>query len=186
MALTGIILAGGKSSRMGQDKALIDYQGKKLIEYAIDLLRPLCSHMLISANQSGYDQFGLTVVNDVYPDCGPIGGLHAALSGSKTDWNIVVSCDTPNLNSLLFQFLLAKKEDAQAIIPKHDKGVEPMAALYNKELIGFLEEKIKHGDLKLQKVIREIPVRFVDVSSVLQKFPDLFLNLNRPEDLNQK
>ena len=91
MAFTGIVLAGGKSSRMGQDKALLDYQGKRLIDYAIELLTPVCSEILISTNQPGYENLGFQLIVDQYPDCGYIGGLHAALANAANNWDVVIS-----------------------------------------------------------------------------------------------
>ena len=179
----GIILAGGKSSRMGQDKALLDFQGKRLIDYAIDLLSPICSGLLISVNQPGYEQFGFEIVADHFKGCGPIGGLHAALRASKYDWNLVVSCDTPFLSQKLFDLLLQSKDGCQAVIPKHENGVEPLVALYHKNLGGFLEQKILQGDFKLQKLIREQKVNFLDVSDLLNDHPNLFNNLNSPADM---
>ncbi|HKJ42647.1 MAG TPA: molybdenum cofactor guanylyltransferase [Sunxiuqinia sp.] len=182
-SLTGIILAGGKSSRMGQDKALLNFQGKRLIEYAIDQLKPLCSELLISVNQPGYEQIGLELIPDQYKNCGPVGGLHAALSASKTNWNLVVSCDTPFLNQQLFKLLLENREGVQAVIPKRDKGLEPLAALYHRNMSVFFEQKLKAGDYKLHRILKEADVKFLDVLELIAQFPKLFLNLNSPGDL---
>lgn len=181
--ISGIILAGGKSSRMGQDKGLLRFQGKRLIEYTIDLLRPLCSQLLISTNQTGYEQFGFELVADQYPDCGPVGGLHAALNASENDWNIVLSCDTPFLNQELLKLLLKNNDGYLAVIPKHRKGMEPLAALYHRNLAGFFEQQILRGNFKLQKIIHGQNVNVFDVSILLQKHPNLFHNLNLPDDL---
>lgn len=181
----GIILAGGKSSRMEQDKALINFHGKPLIGYVIDLLRPLCQHLLISVNQPGYEQFGIELVADQYPGCGPVSGLHAALNASVNDWNLVVSCDAPFLKQELFHLLLEQREGFLAVIPEHDHVQEPLAALYHRSLCGFFEQKILQGDFKLQEILKEQKVNFPDVSGVLEKYPGLFVNLNSPADLVQ-
>ncbi len=179
----GIILAGGKSSRMGADKGLIEFQGKLLVEYAIDLLKPLCAEIIISTNQSGYGQFGLKTVADVYQDCGPLGGLQASLSETKFDWNIVVSCDTPFLQPELFTELLLMKEEFDAVIPKHVDGIEPLAGIYRKSLAEMLEQKLQAGDFKMQKMLYEINTGFYDATGLIRKYPRLFHNLNRPEEL---
>ena len=168
---------------MGHDKAMLTFEGKKLIEHAIDLLAPLCSQLLISANQPGYKNFGIELVADQYPDCGPAGGLHAALKVAKTDWNIVVSCDMPLLSKELFELLLKNKDGYKAVIPKHQNALEPMAALYHRSLADFFEQKILQGNFKLQKIIREQKVNFPDVSGLLQNHPNLFFNINSPDDL---
>jgi molybdopterin-guanine dinucleotide biosynthesis protein A len=79
MELSGIILAGGKSSRMGQDKGLMLFRGKQMVQYSIELLNLFTSQILISSNNQEYNQFGFPVVSDIYKECGPIGGLHAAV-----------------------------------------------------------------------------------------------------------
>lgn len=184
MALTGIILAGGKSSRMGQDKALFGYQGKRMIDYTLELLKPICSEILISTNQSGYEQFGVKLIADRYKNCGPLGGLHATLSKSSHGWNIVVSCDTPFLNHHLFNRLLNHRDQVKAVIPTHKAGVEPMAGLYHRSLANFFEAKINAKEFKLQKILKEVPVCFLNVDDLLEKKPDLFYNFNSPSDVN--
>ena len=183
MAFTGIILAGGKSSRMGQDKGLLEFQGKRLVEYSIELLKPLCSELLISVNQAGYKQFGIERIADQYKNCGPVGGLHAALNASSNEWNLVISCDTPFLNRELFDLLLKNQQDQMAVIPSHSTGIEPLAALYHRNMALFFEQKIKEQDLKLHCILKNEKVKMVDVSGLLVKYPKLFSNLNSPEDL---
>ena len=183
MRLTGIVLAGGKSSRMGVDKGLISFKGKKMVEYSIDLLRPFCDEIIISSNQMGYELFGFPVIMDNYNGCGPVGGLEATLKHSKTEWNVVLGCDTPFLKSQLIELLIEKAEDFDCIIPSHDKGIEPLVAVYNKRLSVFFEEKIKHREYKLQKMISEINASFFNVEFLLTKYPKLFCNLNSKEDM---
>ncbi|MGQ8337598.1 molybdenum cofactor guanylyltransferase [Sunxiuqinia sp. A32] len=185
MEISGIILAGGKSSRMGQDKGLMEFNGKKLVEYAIKLLNPICSEILIISNQSGYDGFGNQVVSDNFQGCGPIGGLEAGLKKVETDWNIVISCDTPFLQKELFVEMMNEISNQDAIIPTHSKGIEPLAGIYHKRLSTFFEEKIKADDLKLRKIIKEKNVFVFEAQKLVRQFPDIFYNLNSPEDLSR-
>ena len=104
--ITGIILAGGKSKRMGRDKAFLPYHGKDLIEYSISLMQSICDEVIISANDADYDKFGLRVVRDNYPHIGPIGGLEASLTYSKTRHNLVIPCDTPFLTLSVYYEIL--------------------------------------------------------------------------------
>ncbi|TDN96221.1 molybdenum cofactor guanylyltransferase [Sunxiuqinia elliptica] len=183
MALSGIILAGGKSSRMGQDKGLVDFQGKRMVEYAIDLLSPYCDELLISVNQPGYENFGLKLVADQYPNFGPIGGLHASLKEAKNEWSLVVGCDMPFLTPEFVELLLSEQINTCGVVPVHERGLEPMAAMYHNSLGPQLETYILKGSLKLQQVFRELPVSFVDVTDLLKQSPKLFANLNHPSDL---
>ncbi len=92
---TGIILAGGQSSRMGKEKGLMRWKGKTLIEHAIAILSPLCENIIISANNDHFDSFGYPVVGDLFPGCGPMGGIFSVLTKSETLNNLVIPSDTP-------------------------------------------------------------------------------------------
>ncbi len=184
MELTGIILSGGKSSRMGEDKGLLNFNGKRLVEYSIELLKPICSEILISTNQAGYEQFGFPIVADNYLDCGPIGGLEASLLRAKNEWCIVVSCDTPFLERDFLMKMVSEIKLQDCIIPMHNNGIEPLAGIYSKKLATFFRDKIELKDFKLRKIIKVINVEFIDANLILEKYPKLFLNLNSIEDIN--
>jgi len=170
---------------MGTDKGLMTFQGKRLVEYAIELLEPFCSEIIISTNQTGYEEFGFTTVSDAYRDCGPAGGLHAALRESNYDYNLVVSCDVPFVEPELIQFLLAEKGGFDAVVPVHKGGVEPLVAIYRKEMASFLENQLIEKNYKMQRIIRMCNLNLVDVDDLVATCPKLFYNLNRPEELSQ-
>ncbi len=181
----GIILAGGKSSRMGTDKGLMTFQGKRLVEYAIELLQPFCSEIIISTNQAGYEGFGFKTVSDVYRDCGPVGGLHAALSESNYDYNLIVSCDVPFVEPDLLHIVLAETEGFDAVVPVHRGGIEPLVAVYRKEMASFFENQLIEKNYKMQRIIQSCNLNLVNVEHLVDKHPRLFYNLNRPEELSQ-
>ena len=106
MAYTGILLAGGSSSRMGTDKGMVEFQGKKLAEYALDLLSRFCDEIIISTGNPEYAGFGFRIIPDQLPGKGPLSGLAATLPLSSNEWNLVLGCDMPYTNSALFEFLL--------------------------------------------------------------------------------
>jgi len=183
--VTGIILAGGKSSRMGKDKGLIVFEGKPLVEYQIELLEPLCDQIIISANQLGYEAWGYPVIKDNYHNCGPLGGLEATLKKSPTEWSLVVSCDSPFLIPGLFRNMSEMLDNAEVIIPTHRGGLEPMIGFYKSKLATFFETKILQSDFKLQKVLKERKLALFNADHLIKKHPRLFLNLNSPCDLTQ-
>ncbi len=184
MQITGIILSGGKSSRMGQDKGMMEYRGKKLIEYSIELLSPFCQELLVSSNSPDYHSLGCRVVPDNFKDSGPIAGLEATLTKSSNNMNLVVSCDSPFIEPVLFEKLIEQFADQDVIIPIHEKGIEPLIGIYQKRLSVFFYEKIIKGDLKVQKIIRECDLDFFDAELLLSQYPNLFKNLNSKEDVN--
>ena len=184
MELTGIILAGGKSSRMGQDKGLTDFRGKPLIQYSIDILKQFTDQILISSNNPEYIRFGYPLISDIYQDCGPIGGLHATLSASKTDWNVVLGCDTPFIKADLILSMTDIINNQDAIIPKHQRGIEPLSGIYHKRTSLVFEVNLKNGKYKLQNTIKEINTEYFDVSELLKSIPYIFTNINTPDNLN--
>ena len=180
--LSGYVLSGGKSRRMGTDKAFLLVQHKPMLKRMIDLISPWCIHMAISGQNQDYSIFKLELVPDVFAGHGPVSGLHAALSHSSTDWNLVVGVDLPFLNEELLLYLLSAEVDCDCIIPEHDAGLEPLAGLYNKRILPVLEEMIEAGDYKLMNMFRKVQTRYLNCNGLLQVYPKLFSNINRPED----
>jgi molybdopterin-guanine dinucleotide biosynthesis protein A len=183
MLLTGIILAGGKSSRMGQEKGLINFRGKPLIQFGIDLLRRYTDRILISSSNSGYSQFGYEMVPDILYGLGPAAGLATTLTFSETDWNIVLACDLPFLEAELIALMLEKTERNQAVIPVHNGVMEPLAGLYTRELGTNFEEAISSGNFALRKILANCKVYYFDTTMLLEKYPNLFSNFNTLKEL---
>jgi molybdopterin-guanine dinucleotide biosynthesis protein A len=177
--ITGIILAGGKSSRMGTDKALIDVKGKKLIEYSIAVMKTICHHILISANDPVYEEFGFPVIADNFKEIGPIAGLEACLRYSKTKINLVAPCDSPFLKSNLFSEILKNVEGYEATVPiLKDGKVEPLAGYYSKEALPTIIQQIEKGDYKLQNLLKAINTKYIAITDA-----NCLANINTPQDL---
>lgn len=186
--ITGIILAGGKSSRIGKDKALFDFNGKALVSYALEALEPLCDTLVISANQTGkYEAFGLPVLPDEIKDVGPMGGILTCLNHSVTQHNLVISCDTPFVGTDLFRYLLNEIENFQVVVPSHETFlIEPLNAYYNTNIIGELESSIRNGNYKMMDFFKKIRFKSVEIDERLPFFNEhLFLNINTMEDMDR-
>jgi molybdopterin-guanine dinucleotide biosynthesis protein A len=181
--LTAIILAGGKSSRMGTDKGLMDFRGKKMIEHVLCVAGAIATEILISSSNAGYSQFGFPVYEDIYKNFGPLGGIHSGLSSSHSQWNLVVSCDLPFISREFLLFLLSQDADGNAIVPVHDKMPEPLCALYNKSALPEIESLILNGELKMKHALQKLNTVYVDVPKEKFNAAVLFKNLNSPEDI---
>ncbi len=183
--VTGIVLAGGASSRMGRDKGLCEFKGKLLVKYAIEALLPLCHTILISSNNiNNYKVFGYQVVTDEYKNIGPIGGIYSSLKASTTKHNLIISCDTPFLNTQLLSFVLANSNNFDIVAPEHGNAfVEPLSAYYSSNIINKLEESIQQKDYKLMNFFKKIRYQNLKVDSIVGYSSKLFLNLNAPNDL---
>ncbi len=181
--IVGIVLSGGKSKRMGQEKGLVKYRGKALIEYAIDTLKPLCHEMVISTANNDYTYLGLPLIADEIPDCGPIGGISTCMKAVEADIYLVISCDTPHLPTQLFTDLVAQLKD-KAIIPIDETGrKQPLAACYASSASSFFHEALESRELKMMSLLLKMkPLYFrpsID-SSYYQS--NIFSNLNSKDD----
>jgi len=183
--ITGIILAGGASSRMGKDKGLCEFKGKSLVSYAIDVLKPLCGTLLISSNNIvDYQKYGYKVVPDLFKKIGPIGGIYSSLKVSETKHNLIISCDTPFLILELMEFVLANSTGYDIVVPEHGNSyIEPLAAYYSSEIIDTVAQSINHGDYKLMNLFDKVKFKSLKVDTINSYSDKLFKNLNTPSDL---
>ena len=181
-SISGFILAGGKSRRMGTNKALLTFQGKPLLEHMIGLIEPLCNKVAISGQNSEYVSFETEMVPDLYSDCGPIAGIFSALTYAVSDWSLIVSVDVPFVNEDLFLSLISNIGEYDCIIPKHTYGVEPLIGLYHRQILPVIEEMINSGDYRLTNLLSKLNTRYIDCNELIKKYPRLFMNINRMED----
>jgi molybdopterin-guanine dinucleotide biosynthesis protein A len=185
--ITGIILAGGKSSRMGKDKGTCSFKNKPLVEYAIEALKPFCGELLLSANNiESYNKYTIEVVPDEISSIGPLGGMFTCLKKSKTRHNIILSCDTPFITMDLIKYIIENIDSKNKIIaPLHRQNfIEPLCAYYSKDLIPVFEEFIENKNYKLLKILNSVELKTLRIDSSLGFYsPKLFNNLNTPEDL---
>jgi molybdenum cofactor guanylyltransferase len=183
--VTGIILAGGKSSRFGSDKALYEYRGKKLIGYTIEALKPVTREILISTNKpADYEFTGLKTVQDAFPGQGPLAGIYSGLVNSANEKTLVVGCDMPFLKPALFEYLLSQSERYQVVYPAHKGFTESMVGFYNKSTIPAIESALKLGNNKILNAVESLEVLFINVDDQEFYEVDLFRNINSQKDLD--
>ena len=179
------ILCGGKSSRMGRDKKNLNWHGEPLIMH---MLRgfPDCDDLFLAANEETCDlPDGVHAVNDRYPGCGPLAGLHASLLAMKHDVLFAVSCDAPLIDCRTAELLCAELGAHTAVVPKTADGrVHPLAALYRREAGEVAERQLSQGKYKLRDFLAELDVAYV--SGTILPYGTLTLsNLNSSEDIQQ-
>lgn len=175
-------MAGGKSSRMGFDKAFLLVGNKPLLQNMIDVIEPFCQNVAISGQNPAYADFNLEMVPDVFSECGPISGLYSVLQYSSTEWNLIVGVDVPFLNAELIRYLIEGIGDCDCVIPMHKDGVEPLAGLYHRRILPVIGTQIGQGKFKLSKLLSGINTRFIDCNQMVEKNPKLFHNINSLED----
>jgi molybdopterin-guanine dinucleotide biosynthesis protein A len=192
--VNGFVLAGGRSTRMGQDKALLHFEGRPLVEHAVNLLREagLVAHVVGSRpDLATY----APVVTDLHPDCGPLGGMEAALASSTSEWNAVVPVDVPLLPAVFLRYLLERAEvtGALATIPTFGGRAHPLCAVYHRNLLPAITRALAAGDYKVMRAIENSAgMDLFSVEAVAATRDDWplkpllhlwFQNLNTPEDL---
>ncbi len=184
MQITGIILAGGKSTRMGTDKALLKIEGETLLSHAVKLYRSVCNQILISSNSADHEIEGIVRVPDEIKNCGPIGGVYSCLKHAENEWSFVISVDAAFVTPEFVSFLVSQASNKyDAVVPVHEKGKEPLIALYNKTVLPIVEKNIESGNFKMHYLLENVRTNFVDSQEWIEHNPKLFYNINSPEDL---
>jgi len=186
-SVTGIVLAGGRSSRMGSDKSLMVLNGKTLVEYAIDALKPLCNKVVISSNNFIYEFTGCEVWPDELPDRAPMIGIYSCLKRSETEINIILSCDMPLMSTAMLEYLLNQSANHDITVPiQEDHRIEPLCGIYKKSAVEILMDFIDNGNFRLNECIQAASSRLVTVGPELPFYsPDLFSNINYREDFDR-
>lgn len=184
---TGILLAGGKSRRMGTDKGLVLLNGKPLYSYALAVLEQCCDEILIAGINANQYLTRYTIVEDMFPDQGPGAGIHAALHEASNQVCIVLSVDLPFVDITLVNYLLNNLGDAMAVAPVHTDGkVEPLCAVYRRNCIHAFEKALATGQNKMLDILNSLNFKQLDISSTHPSFdPIVFSNINTPDDLAQ-
>jgi molybdopterin-guanine dinucleotide biosynthesis protein A len=187
--ITGVILAGGQSSRFGSNKALALWRGKFLIQHVRDTLAVVFNDFLLVTNTPEQFEFlHLPMINDRYQDMGPLAGIHAALRHSVRPWIFVVGCDMPLVMPDLIAFLCGfANEECEAVIPWLETGAEPLCGLYHKSALGKIEQYLKGGKTQIQEILKNLAVRKINQQELLKITGDLqvFSNVNREQDLDR-
>jgi molybdenum cofactor guanylyltransferase len=185
--LTAFILAGGKSTRMGTDKAFVDYAGRTLLARALDLAWSVALDVRIVGSKEKFAAFA-PVVEDVICDRGPLGGIHAALQTSPTELNIVLAVDVPFVSWAFLQYLIKQARgapEAAVVVPRGDEGWQPLCAIYRREFAGVAERALRAGRNKIDRLFEEVQTRVVEQEELEGAgfSAAIFRNLNTPEEL---
>ena len=184
--VTGIILAGGKSSRFGENKALVGFDGIPLIEKVTRVISSIFKEVLIVSNTpEEYEYLGFPIKQDIIKNLGPIGGIYTGLKSIKNPAGFVVACDMPFLSPDLIRHIVEVQDDYDIIIPKVDWMMEPLHALYTNRCISPLKELIDTGERKTFLIFEKVRVKYL-TEKILRSFdPQLrfFININRTDDL---
>jgi molybdopterin-guanine dinucleotide biosynthesis protein A len=188
--VAAFILAGGKSSRMGTDKALLNFNGRTLLSRALDLAHAITDEVRIVGSREKFVAFA-PVVEDVFPGQGPLGGIHAALRSSTRELNLMLAVDAPFLSPELLQYLIGEAlhaSEASVVVPSCNGHRQPLCAVYRREFADAAEDALLVGKNRIDVLFDVVKTRVIEEEELKRVgfVPDLFCNLNTPENVEVK
>lgn len=179
--ITGIILAGGKSSRMGTDKGFVMYKNKAFIQHIIEAIQPLVNEIIIVSNNPDYDMFKLKRVNDIIENAGPLAGVCTGLFKTETENNLIVSCDVPLINSETLALLINQIDEKADVVQLESQGkTMPLIAAYKKQSAPVFHTLLNEGERRLRVAINQLKVKTITLDKNQEKFTT---NINTPSNL---
>jgi molybdopterin-guanine dinucleotide biosynthesis protein A len=186
--VTGVILAGGKSTRYGTNKAFAELHGVRLIERTIRVMGLVFPRLLLVTNSPAeYAYLHLPMVEDIIKGLGPLGGIYTGLETMEDEYGFFVACDMPYLKENLLRYMASLRRDYDAVVPRVTWMIEPLHALYTKKCLFSIRESIRSQEHQILKVFQKINVKYVEEEEIRSMDPDLesFFNINKPEDLER-
>jgi len=188
MQATGIILAGGKSRRMGRDKAFLPFGRGLLIERVIEVIQQVTADVILITNSpEQYQRFGLPMFPDVIPDAGSLGGIYTGLVSAKTPYGLCLACDMPFVTPDFLRLLCDTAAQADVVIPRNTEDFQPLCAVYSQACQAPIRQKIAAGRLKITGFFDQVLVRVIDGELLARYDPHdvMFFNANTPEEYEQ-
>ena len=184
--ITGVILAGGKSSRFGINKAFSEINGSRLIDIVAGLLTSIFTRtVLITNSPEEYSYLGLPIRKDLIRGLGPIGGILTGLEDISDEAGFFIACDMPFVSEDLIRYIVSVRGEFDAVVPKIDWKIEPLHALYRKSCLPVIRELIASGVYQTIKAFDRLNVRYLNEAEIKANDPQMrsFFNVNRPEEL---
>jgi molybdopterin-guanine dinucleotide biosynthesis protein A len=189
--MTSIILAGGKSSRLGQNKALQVIEGKSLIQWVVDRLAVLSTEIIIATARGEAipcsSAVEIKTVADIYPEKGPLAGIHSGLTASSSSRAIVVGCDTPFLSVSLLEYMTQICSTFDVVVPRIKNKLEPLCSVYSKNCSGPIQGLLEQNELRINKLFSIVKVKYIEEDKINRFDPEHlgFFNINSPADLDR-
>jgi len=184
-SITAFILGGGKSSRMGSDKAFLKLAGRPLVARAVELARQVAPEVSIVGDPEKFTTYG-RVVRDIFRDRGPLGGIHAALAASESDWNLILAVDLPFLTAPFLDYLLQRAKSFGAVItvPSAHGYFQPLCAVYRRQFVEVAERALAEGRNKIDALFPSVTIRCISEEELTGAgySSSIFRNVNTPDE----
>jgi len=179
------ILAGGRATRFGgRDKSALLVQGRPIVERQLAELSAVTDDILIVGARAFQASDRVRLVADIVPGCGPLGGLHAALTEMRSDRVFLVACDMPYVDGRFAEYLLSLAGDAAAVVPQTDRGYHPLCAVYTRACLEPVAARLAQRRLALHDLFADVPTRIVTAAEMSRFGPPsrLLANVNTPDE----
>jgi len=184
--ITGIILCGGKSIRMGQNKALMRLDNIPLVEIAINKLKKICDRILISTNSPELDYLPYQKVTDKIEGIGPIAGVYSSLHQSETEHNLIITCDTPFVSSEIMEYLFLQSAGYDIVLPEFKGKLQSLTGYFNRSLLDFIEQEINSEHYKPILMFQQSKLNVIKIDETDKDFGEhLFFNINSMDDFQE-
>lgn len=186
--VTGVVLAGGRSSRYGKNKALVELNNVPLIERVLHVMEAIFHHVIIITNTpKEYEYLQIPMFQDLVKGLGPLGGIYTGLEVIPNGAGFFVACDMPFLNPYLIRYMTGIMDGFDVVVPRVSEWIEALHGLYAKECRGSIEGLIRSGDYQIFQFFSSVSVRFVEEDEIRRWDPDMrsFLNVNTPDELRR-
>ena len=184
--ITAFILAGGRSRRMGTDKAFLSYHNEPLIRCSIRICQSVTTDVRIIGEPARYACFGLPVTPDNGESLGPLSGIHAALQHSPTHYNSIIACDMPLMSPEFLRLMLLRLPGPDAVVMRFDDGaVEPLCGIYSSTCLPVADQNLANGRLKITDLLSQVAVEYITEEELHARGMSrkIFTNVNTPDDL---
>jgi molybdopterin-guanine dinucleotide biosynthesis protein A len=183
--ITAIILAGGKSTRMKNEKGLILFGKKTLVEHVIESLKKITNNIIIITQNPGYEKFGYPCYADLFQDKGALGGIYSGLTYSTTQKNLVVGCDMPFLSEKLLSELINETGEEDVLLTEHMGKAEPLCSIFDKNCITHIRSLIEKNQLKITDALQNLITRVISFDNEEWFKGNEFTNINSIEELKK-
>ena len=195
--ITGIILSGGKSTRMGQDKSFLKFGNQTVIEHISELMKSIFKDVIIITNDpEKYKSLGLKCYEDILKGIGPLGGIHSGLTHSENELNFIISCDIPFITNDVIEFIINQKKDNDIVVTRADGFIQQLCGLYRKRLLPKINEMISESienetrnvdqnkrKCKVLSLIDRVDTKIIDIEKEFLNYkPGTFFNMNKPDE----
>uniref|UniRef100_A0A832G1A7 Probable molybdenum cofactor guanylyltransferase n=1 Tax=Ignavibacterium album TaxID=591197 RepID=A0A832G1A7_9BACT len=187
--ITGVILAGGKSSRMGVNKSFLKLGNQTIIERIVELMKSIFTEVIIITNTPDeYKFLKLPLYEDIYKWKGPLAGIHSALTHSRTEKIFVLSCDVPFMSKEMIEYIVEYKSDKSIVFCEAAGYHQPLVGVYSKKILSAIEKFISNNEISnksFHQFLKIVDVEIIHPEKLSFYKDEIFFNVNRPEDYEQ-